>query len=268
MSISFSFTKANGFTLIELITVLVILGFVTAIGSSFIISTIDSYDQVQSRSKLINRGRLVVEKMTRQIRMASPNSLRVSSSGNCVEFLPVVAGVSYLSDVPDENNLSSATTNVATAPFELGVGTANHVLIGALDATEIYASGSLIGRVGMGALGVGPIYTAIPLSTSHRFNRNSINRRVYIADNPRRFCLIGTTLNRYSNYGLLTTALGDLDPGGDVDVMAENVSTRAQAFLLSQGIEEINTAVNISLDFSGGSEQVTLSQKILVRNVP
>ncbi len=258
----------NGFTLIELITVLVILGIVAAIGSSFIISTIDSYDEVQSRSKLVNRGRLVIEQMTRWIRIASPNSVRVSTSGNCVEFLPIVTGVTYLSDVPDQNNLSPAATSVATAPYSLGVGSANHVLVGALDSSEIYTAGSPAGRAPIGTLGAGPSYTAIPLAAAHRFDRNSINRRVYIADNPRRFCLIGTTLSQFSNYGLLTSALVDTDPGGDTDIMAENVGTGSQAFLLSQGIEEINTALNISLDFTLGSQQITLTQKILVRNVP
>ncbi|MFL0799971.1 MAG: type II secretion system GspH family protein [Agarilytica sp.] len=259
----------RGFTLVELITVLVILGIVASIGSGFIVSTIDSYDTVQKRSKLINRGRLVIEQMTRQMRIALPNSVRVSSpSGNCVEFLPIVAGTTYLDELPDSGNLAGGVNSVTTAPFSLGLGSVNHVSVGALDSTEIYSSGSPNGRVGAGALGAGPIYTTVNFSGLHVFDRNSINQRIFLADDPVRFCLIGTTLYRYSNYGLLTTALSALDPGGDTSVMAENVGTSGQAFTLSPGSEDINASLNISLDFTNGSNQITLSQQILVRNVP
>ncbi len=261
-------SSEKGFTLIELITVLVILGLVASIGTGFIVSVVNSYDTTQQRSKLINRGRLVVEQMTRQIRIALPNSVRVSPSGNCVEFLPIVAGTTYLGELPDSGNGAASVNSVTTAPFSLGLGSVNHVSVGALASTEIYASGSPNGRVGAGALGVGPPYTAVNFSGSHIFDRNSVNQRIFMTDDPLRFCLIGTTLYRYSNYGLLTSALSDLDPGGDVSVMGEDVGTSAQAFVLSQGSEDFNTSIDVSLDFSNGSNEITLSQQILVRNVP
>ncbi len=264
----FRVSPEKGFTLIELITVLVILGLVASIGTGFIVSIVDSYDTTQQRSKLINRGRLVVEQMTRQIRIALPNSVRVSPSGNCVEFLPIVAGTTYLGALPDSGNFAASVSSVATAPFNLGIGSVNHVSVGALVTTEIYATGSPNGRVGAGALVGGPPYTTINFSSSHVFDRNSINQRIFLADDPLRFCLIGSTLYQYSNYGLLTAALSDLDPGGDVSVMGEDVGTGTQAFLLSQGSENLNTSLDVSLDFSNGSNQITLNQQILVRNVP
>jgi len=259
----------KGFTLIELIAVLVVLGVLSAIGSDFLVSTVNSYNQVQARSKIINRGRLVIEQMTRQVRIALPNSVRVSATGNCVEVLPVVSGASYLNDVPDTENMAAPVTSINTAPFSLGLGSANHVSIGALNTAEIYATGSPSGRVDIGALGAGPIYTAVPLAASHRFDRNSITRRVFIADDPLRFCLIASTLFEYSGYGLSTAALTDIPPGGvSPSIMAENVSTGTQAFILSQGSEDVNTSLDISLSFTLGGEQVTLNQQVLVRNVP
>ncbi|MFT5082918.1 MAG: MSHA biogenesis protein MshO [Lentisphaeria bacterium] len=258
----------KGFTLIELITVMVILGVVAAIGSRFVVTTIDSYASVQERSKLINKGRLVIEQMTRQLRIALPNSVRVSASGNCVEFLPIVAGASYLTDVSDTENLAPLTSNIATAPFSLGVGSAQHVVIGALAENEIFTTGSPGSRVAIGALGAGPHYSAAPLASSHRFDRNSITKRVFITDNPLRFCVVGLNVVRYSAYGLLTSPLDDLDPGGAIDLMAEGVSSATVAFTLSLGSEDVNAAIDINMQFSQGSNQVNLKQQVLVRNVP
>lgn len=260
--------RSAGFTLIELITVIVILGIVAGIGSSFIVNTVDSYDAVQKRSKLVNHGRLVVEQITRQIRVAVPNSVRVSGTGNCVEFMPLVSGATYIGDLPDSDNGAAAVATVSTAPFSLGLGSANHVTVGALTSTEIYANGSPNGRVGAGALGAGPPYTSVNFSSAHQFIRNSVNQRIFLSDNPKRFCLIGTTLYEYSSYGFSTAALSDLDPGGSSSVMAEDVSTSGQAFTLTAGSENLNTALDVSLNFSAGSNQITLTQQVLVRNVP
>lgn len=261
--------QVSGFTLIELITVLVILGIVAAIGSNFLVTTVDTYDTVQKRTKLLNRGRMAIEQMARQIRISLPNSIRVSGSGNCIEFMPVVAGASYLSDVPDNENLAPATSAIATSPFTLNFGTAAHVAVAGLDASEIYATGSGVSRVSVGALGAGPSYTSIPLASTHRFIRNSSTRRVYVAADPQRFCLIGTTLLEYSGYGLTTAAVSDLAPvGASSSVIAENVSANGVAFTLSAGSEDINTSVDIALNFSNGSNAVSLTQQVLVRNVP
>jgi len=219
--------KVTGFTLIELIAVLLIVAIVGAIGSNFLVTTVDGYSRAKEQADLIFRGRLAIEQMTRRMRIALPNSARVSASGDCIEFLPVVAGVNYLDYVADAENGAPAVSTINTAPFALGLGSAVHVSIAPLFPSEIYSISSTASRVGIGTLGSSP-YTSVPLSSAHRFVRNS----------------------------------------GSSSLLASNVTSNGTAFSLSPGSEDRNSAIVISLNFLGQGVQVALTNTVLVRNVP
>lgn len=257
----------SGFTLVEIVAVLVILSIVGVIGSRFLLISIDSYNTIQQRSKLIAKAQVSIEQMARQLRQSVPNAVRISGSGNCVEFLPALIGVRYLGLLPDSANGAPAVSLIPTAGFTLPSGSADHVLVAPLRADEVYTVGS--SRVGVGAFGAGPIYTAIPLASSHQFLRNSLVNRVVVAENPKRFCLSAGNLLRYSGYGLLTSGLNDAAPAGSASaIMARNVNTSSVAFSLSDSSVNRNAVVNISLDFTEGSQTVALNQQVFVRNVP
>ena len=261
------FAMNHGFTLIELITVVVILGIVSAVGSRFLITSLNSYRDIQERTKLIAKGRVAIEQMTRQLRLAVPNAVRVSSSGNCIEFLPVLTGATYLDDVPDNENAAPTVTSISTVAFSFEFGTANHAVIAPMAASEVYATGSSISRVSITPISGGSSYSSISFS-SHRFIRNSPQKRVFVAANPIRFCLSGGSLFRYSGYGFSALSLSDANPGGSTDLMSQGVTTGGTAFSLSAGSEDRNTAVNINLSFTQGNNTVSLQQQVLVRNVP
>lgn len=261
------FCYEQGFTLVELIMVMVILGLVSSIGASFLVQTLDAYKVSEVQGKLIQRGRLALEQMSRQLHMATPNSLRVSSSGNCLEFMPVVAGSYYQTVLPDVENQRAEVSSVATSPFSLGLGTAAHVVVAPFSPSELYTSAKPSARVGIGSLGAGP-YSTVPFSANHQFLRNSNQRRLYLSANPKRFCLIGTSLLSYENYGFSTSALNDANPGGDSNVIANGVATSGTAFALSPGSEDRNALILINLQFSDRGRSIDLNHQVLIKNVP
>lgn len=256
-----------GFTLLEMVFVVVILGIIASIGSSFVVSAMDSYRTAQTRNQLVQRGRLTTEQMSRELRMAAPNSVRVSASGRCVEFLPIVAAANYQGTLPDAENNRAAVTQVSTGSFSFTAALAKHLLVAPFSPAEVYVSGSPAARVALSSLGSSP-FTSLPLAASHVFLRNSLNRRLFVAADPVRFCLSGGNLLRYSSYGFSTTGLGDASPGGSSALMTHAVAANGTAFVLSPGSQDRNMVVSMHLVFSSGSTTLDLNHQVLVRNVP
>ncbi len=261
---------SQGFTLVEVITVIVILSIVVVIGSHFVVSTMTAYRDVEQRAKLITKGRVVIEQMTRQFRGALPNSFRVSISGNCIEFIPIVAGANYVGELPDTVNGAPLVTSIATSPFSLGLGTPSHAVVGGSSPTIIYITGSPAARVSINALSGSAPYSSLSLnSPGHRFVVNSINQRVFITADPKRFCLSGGDLVEHSGYGLDTGAMNDGVPtGAATAIMGKTIATNTVAFALSSGSEDRNAVVLVSLEFTQGDSKVVLNHQVLVRNVP
>lgn len=248
----------SGFTLIEMITVIVVLAIIGTLSFGFVANTMESYIATVERGKLVTKGRAALERMARQLRGAAPNSLRIT--GNCVEFLPVAGGGNYIGDVPDNANGASASAAIATAPHQVSLWTARYVLIGAMDPTEIYVTQASLADL------ASRDSTSLTLASAKNWQRNSLNRRFYLVDDPQAFCVTsGNLVYHASGYGTPYTSIGA--PGGGGDLLAEGVSV-ASAFSLSPGTEDRNSTLSLSLYFTEGSEGITLNQEVLIRNVP
>ncbi|MGX4640247.1 prepilin-type N-terminal cleavage/methylation domain-containing protein [Massilia sp. SYSU DXS3249] len=96
-----SFSRsARGFTLVEAVIVIVIIGVIGAIVAVFIRSPMLSYTDTVARAEASDEADLALRRMARDIRLALPNSVRVSASGDAIEFLLTTTGGRYL-DVDD-----------------------------------------------------------------------------------------------------------------------------------------------------------------------
>lgn len=246
----------KGFTLIEMITVMVVLSIISVIGVQFVASTMESYTSTLNRGKLIAHGRQALERISRQLRIALPNSVRIVGTGNqCVEFLPIIAGGNYIDPVPDNQNGMAETDSIDTGAYQLSTGAVKKIYIGALTASEIY-SGSLVGKTVSSTSA-----TSVTFTSAHRFLRNSVTQRFYLTDDPAAFCIDSGVLVYYSGY----TTAGS--PSGSPVIIAEGISA-ATPFSLSLGSEDRNSLLSVELTFSRAGESVVLNQEIFVRNVP
>lgn len=250
----------KGFTLIEMVTVLVILSILAVIGSRFVVTATHSYQQTQQRGQLTNTGRLALERMTRQLRGALPHSLRITDGGQCLQFFPIAAGGTYREDVSSLANQAAPTNTLDVMPHNVSFGDARYVSIGAMSSDELYgaAPDSL-------AVLSARSPTVLTLDGNKRWARNSISRRFYLLDEPQAFCLEQNQLRFYSS----------LDPAehsvnGAFDLLTRNAAAVPDhpVFMLSAGSENRSINVAISLAIVSGNEQVSFSQEVLIRNVP
>jgi MSHA biogenesis protein MshO len=249
-----------GFTLIELIVVMVILGILASIGVGFLVKVTDSYQATQRRALILNAARPALERMTRQLRDALPYSVRIVNAGNCVEFMPIAAGGNYLNQVPDQENGAAASASFAVSPYAIDFGVANYVAIGALSAGEIYGAGAQ----SRASYSSGSTTTLVQLTAAKQWLRNSINQRFYLLDNPQAFCLVGDELRAYEG---LDVNAASVNLASSYSLLAKSVSATTP-FVLEVGSENRNTLVTMSITFSKDTESMDFVQGVMIRNVP
>ncbi|MAZ89251.1 MAG: prepilin-type cleavage/methylation domain-containing protein [Cellvibrionaceae bacterium] len=253
----------RGFTLIELITVMVLVAVLSVFSVQFVASVLENYNRTVDRAKLIAHGRQAMERMTRQLRAALPNSVRVTNGGSCVEFLPIAGGGNYIGELPDVDNGAGGVASIASGGYQVTFGTARYVYVGALSTAEVYSNSA----VSVGVAGSEDHSDAtVSLSGTHQFLRNSISSRFYLTDNPAAFCLNAGDLRYFSGYSTPSATTGT--PTGAGSLMAETVGSDGVPFLVSAGTEDRNSVLSMRLTYSRGGETVALNQEVLIRNVP
>jgi len=89
--------RIRGVTLVELVVVITITGIIAAVLGSFIVRPIQGYQAQVRRAELVDAAEMALRRTARDIRLALPNSVRVTTAGgrSMIEMLNTMDGARY-----------------------------------------------------------------------------------------------------------------------------------------------------------------------------
>lgn len=256
--------KQHGFSLVELIITITVIGAIMAGTLAYITNSMSAYTATVRRDQLTSLGRTTVEKVARELRSALPNSVRVSN--NCVEFFPTLAGSDYLT-LPVDITASSFTAVDFALPSYAGTA---YVIVYPYNTSALY-SGASPGPRATYSSKSGTPNTTVTLTGAHQFTRHAPQRRFYVVSSPVSFCISGTDLMRYSGYGV--NAIQSTPPGGgSAALAAQNIQTNDGAttvtpFTYSPGTLRRSGVVAMDFRFLIDGEWIRLAHEVHIRNV-
>ncbi|WP_415882846.1 type II secretion system protein J [Neptuniibacter sp. QD29_5] len=256
--------RQSGFTLVELIVVITLLGIISLVTVGFITSTMQGYADLTRRDQLSSAARVAVERMAREIRNALPNSIRVGDSGNCLEFIPALAASRYISVPLTAVSASSAFSSVpfATSP-DLG-----RVAVYPIDTNTVDEPGRPAGQNPIYDLDswsiISPMISAssalesgsgtvdVLLNSTHRFPADSPSKRYFIVDEPVSFCVVGSDLYRFQGVSGSAYTYAITQPTGAT--LFANLAEPQEALLASDVVSPVD------------NDAFTYSEATLLRN--
>lgn len=269
--------RQSGFTLVEMIIVIVISGIIAGVVAIFLKAPVQGYMDSARRAELTDIADTAIRRMARDVRSAVPNSVRFTNcTAPCVEFLPTKTGGRYRADTPG----NVLNFGVADGSFDI-VGTAitfaanDFIVVGSTQSDGIppydtTAAGVLRAYAGTAGAQTTVTFTntALPVWAelpSQRFDVvDGAQRAVTYA------CVGGGVVSgegtgnlvRYANYGfnvsptsvtpsILASKVDCTQTGIDYDVSNQRFGLLA-----------------VRLTLTSGGESVSLYNEIHVNNVP
>ena len=143
-------TRQRGFTLVELIIVMVLIGVIAGILALQIRPAMQSYLAIRQRANLTSQADTALRRIIADVRAAVPNSLRYmkDTQGQCIEFVPTKDGGRFRT-APDygtdpaapsgkalERDSSSTTFNTLTS-HDAGIK-GDYLFIGNVNGDDVY----------------------------------------------------------------------------------------------------------------------------------
>ena len=272
----------NGFTLIEMIIVILIIGILSTVIFMVLRGPMQAYVDVEKRTRLVDIADTALQRMTREIRLALPNSIRVTG-GTTVEFLrtldggryrakPGGAGPAVCGGPVAKDRLNFAMTGDCFEVMgtlnnfaSIVTGTAAQCLASTAECLVIYNTGQTTADAynGDNISGISAATAnSITFVGAPPFPYRSPRQRFFIVDTPVSYVCSGGEINRYDDYSI----------GGAVgagDLLVNQVSSCSFSYNPGSATRAGLVTLSITIqDSTLAGSNVTLLQQAHVDNQP
>lgn len=292
---------SKGFTLIEMIMVMVITGIIGGMIAIFIRAPVQGYLDSARRAAMTDIADTALRRISRDLRLALPNSVRVTTNGanSYLEFIPTIGGGRYRAGPasvgtpgdPLDFTTADGGFDVLAPVASVGIAATNRIAIYNLGITNATAyAGDNFNVVNTVSAGANTDETHVTLTAPIRFPFESPGNRFHVFTTPVTYVCAplaggGGTLTRYWGYAIQSSqASTDSIPELNALVAPAN-ATRGSALLadnvgLAVGaggcnfsyeanvVAERTGIVTMNLTITQGGESVTLYNVAHVSNEP
>jgi len=291
----------KGFTLIELVIVIVISGILAGIITSFITQPVQGFIDLSRRATLVYSAESAMRRMQRDIRHALPNSIRVAGGGTAIEMINTIEGARYRSAPPPGNQDRRLQFNIADTSFDtLGNFSADTFANPNINYVAIYNIGSV--DTGGAAINGSNAYASVNASGTNvitpdgysitltddavnpnednisiddgagggfQFSYESPNNRVYLIDTAISYVCNAGQLMRYTNYNFTNKPTQVVPPvGGNSALMADNIGNCAFTYNSGSPSRSGLMTLDLSVTDADTGETVRLLHQVHVDNAP
>jgi MSHA biogenesis protein MshO len=280
-------TFQSGFTLVELIMVIVIMGVIGGMVSVFMKSPIDAYFASARRAALTDVADTTVRRIARDLRKALPNSIGTSGDHKCIEFIPTKTGGRYRGEevvtgdntslvfgVADttfnifgNNNALPVDQRIVAIPGEYDVIVVSNFGFGVADAyagTNTVVLSSVVPGTETVATFNSTTFDVALASPGYRFQVVPGNERVVA------FVCDGNNLYRIARaaFGHICPAVGSVAVAAADPILARNVNYAACNFNYGGSDLQRNALISMNIQVSDDGEAVNLQHEVHVNNTP
>lgn len=274
-------TRQGGFTLVEMIVVIVLTSIIASAVTVFMKLPVQGYVDTARRAEMTDIADTALRRIGRDLRLALPNSVRLTDSDQTIEILLTKTGGRYrgADDGAGSGDLLDFTVNDTSfdqfGPFATGTGQA----IAAGDSVVVYNlnipgadayAGDNTAVISGTAAGALSNENKINFAAK-KFPFESPGNRFQVIEGPVSYVCAGGALTRYWGYAIQSTpqptaaSLPTL-AGVQGALLATNVDSCQ--FDYSPGITARSGLVTLMLGIKQSGESVRLYHEVHVTNVP
>lgn len=270
--------SSAGFTLIEAIMVIVITGILAGIVAVFITKPVEGYVDSVRRAELTDAADVALRRITRDVRLALPNSLRVVVANQSFEFIMTKSGGRYRD--PTDGSTGGNFLSFTTASTDFDVLGAMPTMA-ANDYVVVYNLGSAPANA-YDCSATPPGCNIARIASFPSANTVRLSSNVFAAQTPPlyspssrfqvvdkneqvvRYTCDGANLTRATLCSLGSTGC----TAGSATLAGGGTTTASCTIDYASAATGRNGLLYISLRLTSGGESVTLFQQIHVDNSP
>jgi prepilin-type N-terminal cleavage/methylation domain len=260
--------RQQGFTLIELVTVIVIVGILATITTELITLPVRSYLDLQRRTTLVDNAESAIRLMQRDIRRALPNSIRITGAGTTLELLHTSEGGRYRAKLASDGSGDILDFTTTDNSFDV-IGSLPDPPRGELVIYNLgQANADAYSGNNRATISNTSTTDLITLAAAKKFPLQSPQQRFFVVDTPitYRCDLSKRQLLRYAGYSITATPA---NPPANATAQLQANQVGACSFSYSAGTSTRSGLVTLQITLTDDAgESTRLIQQVHVDNTP